>query len=135
MSRSFKFRPLHCPTKNRQGSNRDMRTIINDILEMLNEDMVDHGLLAQCVKQAGSDASQLQERIENVIEELLASGKVEIGVAKVARPDYVEFIAWKGTILGRVRRAMDAVAAQSGADKEFAYWLALRENIDRFENE
>jgi hypothetical protein len=106
-----------------------MTTIINDILEMLNDDMVDHGFLAQYLQRSGSEV-----RIADVLEELLTSGKVEIGIA-IATPGYVEFVAWKGCVAERISRAMNAVAAASGADKDFAYWLALRENVDRFEGE
>jgi len=48
-------------------------------------------------------------------------------------PDYVEFVAWNGSVEERVNRAVKAVAAASGPDKEFADWLCLRENVDRFE--
>jgi len=106
-----------------------MSTILNDVLEMLSDDMVSHGWLAQYLKLSESEA-----RIEDVLEEVLASGKVEIGQTN-AIPGYVEFIAWKGSVPERVNRAMKAVAAVSGHDKDFAYWLALRENVDRFEGE
>lgn len=112
-----------------------MITIINDIFQMLNDDMVSHGLLAQCVEQTNTGAIYSQLGIKNVLAELLATEKVEVGVAKLVKPDYVEFIAWRGSVAERASRAMDAVAAASGADKEFAYWLCLRENVDRFESE
>ena len=112
-----------------------MTTIINDILEMLKDDMVSHGLIAQCVKQSGIDPIDLPVQIKNVLEELLKSGKVEVGITRLARPDYVEFVAWKGSIAERASRAMDAAAAANDVDKEFAYWLSLRENVDRFEGE
>jgi hypothetical protein len=101
---------------------------------MLNDDIVSHGLLAQCVEQFGSDAIHPQVRVKDLLEELLTSGKVDIGVARLASPDFVEFVAWKGSVVERTSRAMDAVAAASGANKEFAYWLCLRQNVDRFES-
>lgn len=106
----------------------------DDILEMLDDDMVSHGLIAQCLEQSKSGTAPLEERIRRTLTELLASGKVEIGVAKMAAPDYVEFIAWNGTVEERVSRAMAAVETANGPDKEFAYWLCLRQNIDRFED-
>ena len=54
-------------------------------------------------------------------------------LAKMKTPDYVEFVAWNGSVEERVNRAVKAVAAASGPDKEFADWLCLRENVDRFE--
>lgn len=52
-----------------------------------------------------------------------------------ANSDFVKFIAWRGTVEERVSRAMESVATAIGADKEFAYWICLRENIDGFEDE
>ncbi len=112
-----------------------MSTLIDGILEMLNDDMLDHGFLAQYLERSASDAMHSQVRIEDVLEELLTSGKVHVGTTNLPTPDYLEFIAWKGSVAERVSRAMNAVAAESGADKDFAYWLALRENVDRFEGE
>jgi len=108
--------------------------VIDDILEMVKDDMVSHGLLAQCVEQATSN-HQTSASIEKVLEELLTCGKVEIGTAKAVRDDFVEFVAWKGSVPERVTNAMRAVAAAQCADKEFAYWLCLRENADRFDGE
>ena len=69
-----------------------MRTIVNDVLEQLREDMASHGWLVQSVEQ---EDAQLDW--QSVLAELL-SEDVEVGDARVASPDYVEFIAWKGTI-------------------------------------
>lgn len=114
-----------------------MSTINNYILDLLNDDMVSHGLLAQCVdqdKSVGRDGRKLEWR--EVIEELLSEKKVEIGVAKIASSlDHVEFIAWKGTIGERIARAVESVESIAGPDREFAYWLCLPENVDRFEGE
>jgi len=100
---------------------------------MLDDDMVSHGLISQCLEQTKSSATPLEKRLESALTELLASGNVEIGVAKMTTPDYVEFTAWNGTVEERVGRAVDAVDAANGPDKEFSYWLCLRKNVDRFE--
>ena len=105
----------------------------DEIIGMLSEDLVSHGILAQYLYQKNTNTPSSKDTIENVLKEMLSSGKVEIGSVNVARPNYVEFVAWKGDTNERVERAMDAVAKASGADKEFAYWLCLRENVDRFE--
>lgn len=110
-----------------------MTTTTDEILEMLEDDMVSHGLLAQCLNQADSSTTSPEDGLAKVLKGLLATGKVEIGMAKMTTPDYVEFVAWKGTGDERVDRAMEAVAEADGPDKEFAYWLCLRENVDRFE--
>src|SRR5262249_51795745 len=107
-------------------------TTADDILEMLRDDMVSHGFFVQCISDGGGDCS-LQSRERILLAELLSSGKVEIGAAKLAKPDYVEFVAWTGTIEDRISRAMNAVSNAVGPDKEFAYWLCLRENVDRYE--
>lgn len=110
-----------------------MNTTTDEILELLSEDMVSHGLLAQCVEQTDDCDMPLQTRLKSTLVDLLSSGKVEIGSAHLARPDYVEFVAWQGAVDERVRRAIEAVRVTSDADKEFAYWLCLREKVDRFE--
>lgn len=110
-------------------------TLINDILTMLSDDMVSRGLVAQCVEEAEDDLHSPSVKEGKVLRELLASDTVEIGVAKLLRPDYVEFVAWRGTVDDRILRAIGAVANAVGHDKEFAYWLCLRENVDRYEGE
>jgi hypothetical protein len=107
-------------------------TTADDILEMLRDDMVSHGFFAQCIADGGGSFT-LEPRVEALLAELLSSGKVEIGTARLAGPDYVEFVAWTGTVPERISRAMSAVSNAVGHDKEFAYWLCLRENVDRYE--
>lgn len=107
----------------------------DDILEMLADDMVNHGWLVQYLKQSESGSTPLDERIKLTLTALLASGKVEIGVPEQATPDYLEFVAWNGTVEERVSRALAAVDAANGHDKLFAFWLCLRQNVDRFEGE
>lgn len=105
-----------------------MSTIADNIYEQLADDMVSHGWLVQCVEQEN------QSRLEwkSVLAELLARD-VEIGDTRQASPEYLEFIAWTGTIAERVFRAEDCVNSSMPQDQEFAYWLALRKNVDRFE--
>ncbi|MFO0812143.1 MAG: hypothetical protein U0796_02930 [Gemmatales bacterium] len=102
----------------------------DDIYEQLGDDMVSHGWLVQCVHQEN------QSRLEwkSVLAELLARD-VEIGDTRQASPEYLEFIAWKGKIEERVARAAERVESLTGPDREFAYWLALRKNVDHFERD
>lgn len=95
-----------------------------DIIELLGEDMMSHGFLVQQVTNS---------RLPILLAELLSTNDVEVGKTELSKPDYVSFIAWKGTVAERVQRALAAVAQASDQDKEFAYWLALRKNVDRFE--
>jgi hypothetical protein len=112
-----------------------MSTVSNCILELLNDDVVSHGLFVQCVEQDKGGNSGPQLEWKAALEQILLLGRVEIGAAKLTSADYVEFIAWKGTVGERIARASDTVDSVSGPDQEFAYWLCLRENIDRFEGE
>lgn len=69
------------------------------VLEMLNYDMVSHAWLLQCVASENRSTLDWKE----VLAELL-SGDVEVGEVRQRSPDYLEFIAWKGTIDERVSR-------------------------------
>ena len=106
-----------------------MSTIVNSILDCLQDDIVSHGLLVQCSEQEEACGDTPWE---DVLTELLAR-EVEIGSAKNISGTYVEFVAWKGTIDDRVSRAIEAVSKAFVPDKEFAYWLCLRKNVDRYE--
>jgi len=110
-----------------------MSTIIDSIVEELNDDLVSHGWLDQAIMLTDGGVRPSQTRIMDVLSEMLATGKVEVGVTNQAKPDYLEFVGWNGTVEERVSRAMESVATADGPDKEFAYWLCLRENVDRFE--
>jgi hypothetical protein len=107
-------------------------TTAEDILESLHEDMASHGWLVQCIKNGGG-TFDLGSRVTELLAELLSSGKVEIGVLVMPRSGETEFIAWRGTVDERIRRALSAVDAVFGHDKDFAYWLCLREKVDRYE--
>jgi hypothetical protein len=111
-----------------------MSAIAKEILELLNDDMVSHGLFVQCVQQ-GMNASNesFDSAASAVLEELLTSGQVEIGEAKLVEANYVEFVAWGGTVHERLSKAKEKVERTTKPDKEFAYWLSLRKNVDRFE--
>lgn len=111
-----------------------MNTITNYILDMLNDDIVSHGFLVQCIEQDEGWADGSQLNWKSVLNELI-SGEVEIGKAKTTSADYVEFIAWIGSASERISRAAECVNNSVGYDQEFAYWLCLRKNVDRYEEE
>ena len=106
---------------------------ISAILEALESDIVSNGFLVQLIRNAEGDMPPSQERIRQVLIMLLSKGCVEIGNARIAGPDYVEFIAWNGNSHARITRAMNAVSTTNDNEKEFAFWLCMRKNIDRFE--
>jgi hypothetical protein len=110
-----------------------MSTNADALLEMLNDDIVSHGLVVQCLRQSESSTAPIDASIGHVLTELLASNNVDVGDARLSSPERVEFIAWKGTVEERVKRALSAIHAVNGPDQEFAYWLCLRRNVDRFE--
>jgi len=105
----------------------------NDILEMLADDMVSHGSLVQYFENNKNAPMAIDEQIRLVLAELLSSDMVDVGMPAQVSPNYVEFVAWRGTTEQRIRRAFAAVDAAIGHDKLFAYWLCLRKNVDRFE--
>ncbi|WP_298866275.1 hypothetical protein [uncultured Gimesia sp.] len=111
-----------------------MNAISSYIVELLNDDMVSHGLLVQCIEEDESIHNRPQLKWTEVLENLL-SGEVEIGIAKSKSEEYVEFIAWRGSINERISRAVEYVDKASTSDQEFAYWLCLRKNVDRYEGD
>ncbi|MCY2937225.1 MAG: hypothetical protein NTV55_02565 [Planctomycetota bacterium] len=108
-------------------------TLFNTILEMLGNDIVSRGLVAQCIRESDESQSISAEKECSLLKNLLTSNLIEIGVPRLLNSDYVEFVAWVGPVEDRVCRAMEAVTKEIGQDKEFAYWLCLRKNIDRYE--
>jgi hypothetical protein len=105
----------------------------SEFLEILKDDMLSHGLFSQYLNQFNQNAKPFEKlNLSDVLSELLKSEKIDIGNA-VVTADHVEFVAWKGTIKERVDRSRKAVLNATGPDKEFAYWLCLRDNVDRFE--
>jgi hypothetical protein len=110
-----------------------MNLMLKTIFDLLSNDIVSHGLVLQSVEEFNRNGQQPQLQLDDVLKALLQSGRVEIGSAKKTSPDYVEFIAWKGTVEERLTRSTRCVNASNPQDREFAYWLCLRENVDRFE--
>lgn len=115
-----------------------MTEIAKTIFDELHSDLIYHAWIVQGVagwEVDDYDDATLLPRVQDVLRELLLSEDVEVGETSLEIPDHVSFIAWRGTIEERIARAMKAVDSYSGDDKNFAYWLALRKNIDRYEDE
>jgi hypothetical protein len=112
-----------------------MSTTTEEILELLHEDLISHGFLTQCLFGTNAARDVVNKQLPDKLNQLLATNEIEIGNARMTKPDYVEFEAWRGTVPERIIRAIDAVANAEGQDKEFAYWLCLRCNVDRFEED
>jgi len=107
--------------------------IVDEILDMLQHDIVSNGIISQCLRvRAGiNTVSTLQ--LSELLSALLSTDVVAIGTAKLAGPDYVEFIAWNGSDEEKVSRAIAKVSSCDDSNSEFAYWLCLKKNVDRFE--
>jgi hypothetical protein len=112
-----------------------MKTVIDVVREMLNDDILSRGLFVQTIHGAEPDVYSWSTMEREVLRDLLSSGEIEVGQTASPNRNYVEFIAWRGTVDERIDRAIDASASANAHDKEFAYWLCLRRNIDRFEGE
>ncbi len=113
-----------------------MNGIVDDVREMLQDDMLNHADLVHYVRyRCGDDVDTVRE-VASVLEHVLQTGEIEIGNARlIPTRDYVEFVAWRGTVQDRVKRALEAVEAADEMDKHFAYWLTFRRNVDRYEDE
>jgi hypothetical protein len=94
-------------------------TPFNTILEMLGNDMVSRGLVAQCIRESDESQSISAEKECGLLRNLLTSKIIEIGTPRLLNSDYVEFAAWVGPVEDRVCREMEAVAKEIGHDKEF----------------
>jgi hypothetical protein len=108
-------------------------SVVNEVVEMLNDDLVSHGFFAQCVSHSCGGATDGSKFLGEILADLLSTREVEVGETRQENPGYLEFVAWRGTVKERVERASEAVRHAVGHDKEFAYWLCLRRNIDRYE--
>ena len=110
-----------------------MTPLAREIIEQLEGDIIYHAWLMQAIKRERSNGISARLRLMELLKELLKSGQVEIGETRLINSGYVEFIAWKGTIEERITRAVSAVDQASNSDKDFAYWICLRHNVDRYE--
>jgi hypothetical protein len=111
-----------------------MTAIAAELADQLNDDLLSHGWIVQCVNEANGRRSGLELHWKDVVGELL-SAEIEIGDTRIASPRYVEFVAWRGTISQRIVRAEERVKNSLPSDREFAYWLCLRKNVDRYEGD
>lgn len=106
--------------------------VAQEVMESLQSDLVSAGELRQIIANALPDKTIGSAFIAEVIRHLLEEG-VEIGDARNTDGTYVKFIAWRGTVSDRCERAIRQVESVSGGDREFAFWLCLRDNVDEYE--
>lgn len=111
-----------------------VKGLAQDTIDDLKEDLIYHGWLEQCVKQRVGKGTPVSLYVRKVLQELLKSGEVEIGVTELS-PDHLKFVPWKGTVEERVSRALEEVDRWSDDVKPYAYRLCLRKNIDRYHGE
>lgn len=109
-----------------------MRDVTDDLKEQLEDDLLYHAWIVQCVADYSEDTG-VPRHWEDVLRDMLADG-IEIGDARIARPDYVEFVAWTGSLDERMARAVACVESAPSNDAAFAYWLCLAQNVDRYED-
>lgn len=110
-----------------------MDTTTLEILQQITDDFVSHGIVEQTIKDSKRTDSVSNDVLCATLQEILQTGRVEIGHLSLGDCQKLEFTAWVGTIEDRVARAVKLHESAVGADKEFAYWLCLTENADRFE--
>lgn len=103
-----------------------------EIIEHLHDDIVSHGFLSQCLGLNLPLQPEDMASLRGSLFYLLSTEKIEIGSA-FESSDYVEFVAWSGSIPAKVERALEAVAQTPEPDSEFAYWICLKEKVDRYE--
>ena len=108
-------------------------SLVDEVLALLSHDAVSHGWIAQTVAEGTNLDVPLREQITTLLTTLLDSGLVDVGTLREASHDRLEFVAWSGSTQARVSKALDNADQACDADKEFAYWLCLRQNVDRFE--
>lgn len=132
-----------------------MSNVFDEILERLNDGLCYHadvdGILSEInlnklevVKPPGMDLQTINwnspivrptdEQIRNALREILESGEIQIGETNLDTPDYLAFVAWTGSVEERAERALKSMLECNDSDRPFAYWLCLRENVDRYED-
>jgi len=111
-----------------------MTPLALEIIEELKQDLSYHGWIMQGLRnEYGGDDMSLRPHLIELLRELLSSGRVEIGETCLDKPNYLAFVAWKGTVQDRISRAMREVDQATRVDKDFAYWICLKENLDYYE--
>lgn len=108
------------------------RRIAQLVRESLQSDLVSAGELRQIIANALPDTTVEHGFVADVLRQLLAEG-VEIGETTNTDGAHVKFTAWKGSVSNRCDRATRQVESSSDVDRDFAYWLCLRENADEYE--
>ena len=132
-----------------------MSTIFDEILERLNDGLCYHadvdGILSdsnlkklektklrgediQTIKPTSQIIRPTDEEIRNALREILESGEIQIGETNLDTPDYLAFVAWHGSVDERAERAIKSVRECNDSDRPYAYWLCLRDNVDRYED-
>ncbi len=104
------------------------------VFELLETDLVSSGTIGQCLRSLNPNELENDATLKDFLKEILSSGNVEIGNAKMASPNYVEFEGWIGDVDEKIDRARKAIEMAEGANKEFAFWLCLTKNVDRYES-
>ena len=98
----------------------------------LQNDIVSTGELRQIIADIIPDCAGSNDFIAQTIQHLLTEG-VEVGNAYNIEDKYVKLIAWKGSVGDRCKRAIRQMESASEIDRNSAFWLCLRDNVDEYE--
>lgn len=103
-------------------------TDINEVIEELHTDIVSCGWMLQATH--GKDTPN---DIRNALEALL-SDHICIGDAQGVDGRYVKFVAWSGSKHTCIDRAIRKHSELSDHNKDYAFWLCLKQNVDEYED-
>jgi len=111
--------------------------IVQNVKETLDTDIVSYGELKQIASDCGGigpDDAKGQLWITAILDHILS---VDIQIGDAINPDgqRVQFVAWRGGVQDRIVRAIHAIEHADKLDREFAFWLCWRRNVDRFEDD
>jgi hypothetical protein len=110
-------------------------SIHDEIIEYLETDILDFGFFAQMVSGAGAYNDEMRRDVVFThLESVLKDDRVAIGNA-VDTGGYVAFISWRGTSDENLKRARSKVESLSNFERGFAFWLCLKKNVDKYEDE
>lgn len=105
--------------------------VSEEVKSALASDIVSRGELCQIVEDCALEGSEIALSLDHILYALLQDD-VQIGCTRKAG-DRVKFIAWKGQIDERVRRARREAELSSERDRNFAYWLCFTAKVDEYE--
>src|SRR6266436_4187162 len=113
-----------------------MRSISPDLIARISQavnsalqnDLVSYAELKCIIEDNLATGTDLPSCIENVLGYLLAR-YFPLGYAINVDGNYVRFVAWKGNIGERIKRARHEAESCKESDRDFIFWLSLPSNV------